>query len=338
MDVAIEKSGSTLVTVLVAVYNAEKYLPACLRSLQAQTLKSIQVVCVDDASTDGSLQILRVKAQEDRRFEVVALKENVGQARARNEALKRAKGCYVAFLDSDDYLSADALEAAVATFETHVRTDCVLFNLVRFEETTAGRNQKAYTMMAFEKMNGKEAFLKSLNWTIHGVYVARRALYERFPFDDSSRAYSDDNTTRLHYYVSREVRTCHGIYYYRQHSGSVTHRISVRRFDYLRACESMKRQLLEMNVDKETLRYYENQRWLVLIDICMFYHFHHRELTSVERRYALQEIHRVRANIDHRSLRPRLKYKFGYAPMPAWWLFRLQEWCYFSLRKLLKNK
>ena len=72
------------VTVLVAVYNAERFLPQCLDSLLAQTMSDFQVICIDDASTDRSLQVLNTYALRDLRIEVVRLLENRGQAHARN--------------------------------------------------------------------------------------------------------------------------------------------------------------------------------------------------------------------------------------------------------------
>ena len=105
------------ITVLVAVYNAEKYLRDCLDSLVGQTLKEIQVLCVDDASTDHSWSILQEYATLDKRIEIIHLDKNGGQANARNIALKLAKGLYTCFLDSDDWLSPDALEQAVLKFE-----------------------------------------------------------------------------------------------------------------------------------------------------------------------------------------------------------------------------
>lgn len=92
------------ITVLVAVYNAEKYLRDCLDSLVGQTLKEIQVLCVDDASTDHSWSILQEYANLDKRIEIIHLDKNGGQANARNIALKLAKGLYTCFLDSDDWL------------------------------------------------------------------------------------------------------------------------------------------------------------------------------------------------------------------------------------------
>ena len=89
------------VSVLVAVYNAEAFLPQCLDSLLGQTFHDIQVICTDDCSTDGSLKILQDYAARDTRIEVLTLSENGGQAHARNEGLKHAGGEYLSFLDDN---------------------------------------------------------------------------------------------------------------------------------------------------------------------------------------------------------------------------------------------
>ena len=84
------------VTVLVAAYNAEKYLETCLDSLAAQTLKDIQIVCIDDASTDSTLQILQRYAAKDSRIQILQRSENAGQAVARNMGIDVADGDYIA--------------------------------------------------------------------------------------------------------------------------------------------------------------------------------------------------------------------------------------------------
>ena len=72
------------ISLLVAVYNTAAYLPQCLDSLLSQSLKDIEILCVDDASTDNSLTILHQYAEQDNRVKVFALEENKGQAHARN--------------------------------------------------------------------------------------------------------------------------------------------------------------------------------------------------------------------------------------------------------------
>ena len=326
----------TEVTILVAVYNAEKYLRDCLDSLLRQTLQDIQVICVDDASTDSSLFIIKEYAQKDTRIEYVSLTENKGQAHARNVALQQAKGKYVCFLDSDDFFSHDALKRAVEVFNANDKTDCVLFHVINCDEQ--GNKVSDYPMQPFEKLSGEEAFEQSLTWRIHGIYMVRTSIHKKYPFDESCKSYSDDNTTRIHYIKSREVRCCSGIYHYRHHGESVTHRIDASRFNYLRANESMKKQLFELGVSDRILNLYENVRWLVLIDQYMFYFKHRQQLSSTEKEYGLSEIKRVWSNIETERLSYRNRMKFGYIPFKwSWALFRIQEEIYFTLRKVMKK-
>lgn len=326
---------SCKVTVLVAVYNMARFLPKCLDSLLGQTLKDIQVVCIDDASTDDSLQLLRQYANKDQRIEVIALAENHGQAYARNQGLKQARGKYVCFLDSDDWFSPDALEQAVEVFEAHNDTDCVLFQV----DIIHSDGVEHYRIPDFSALTGREAFHLSLDWQIHGVYMVRASLHKRFPYDDTCRSYSDDNTTRLHYLYSREVRQCQGIYNYFQHSSSTSHVISVRQFDKLRANESMKKTLLSSGASVDVLQQWETIRMVFLVECYMFYHTHGRKLSTADRRYGLGEMRRVWHNIDRSLLDSPKVRKFGYRPMPCWWLFRLQEWAYFTIRGVMgKNR
>lgn len=323
-------------TVLVAVWNAEEYLPRCLESLRSQTLADIQVVCVDDGSTDGSWEVIKSFSELDKRIEAIRLKQNHGQAHARNVALQRARAPYTCFLDSDDWLSEDALERAVSTFEENPSTDCVLFRAAYCE--VDGTFLYDYPMDAFESLLGEEAFRRSLTWAIHGIYAVRTDLHLEYPYDESAMSYSDDNTTRLHYLRSREVRTCGGTYYYRQHADSVTHRVSIRRFDYLKANTSMHRQLVELGVGEDLLDVYENERWLNCVGLYGFYRSHRGGFTPEERAYGLGEIRKVWESIDPHRLRFRNRWKFGYMPLRcSFRVFCWQEEVYFALRAKIKR-
>ena len=321
--------AAPLVTVLVAVYNSEAFLRQCLDSLCAQTMDAVQIVCVDDASTDGSLAILRDYAARDGRVEVIALSENHGLAYARNKALERARGRYICFLDSDDWMSADSLEQACRTFGADDTLDALLFDTVYVYPD----REETYPMEPFSRMSGKAAFEASLTWKIHGVYIVRAEIHKRFPYDDSARAYSDDNTTRLHYYVSRQVGCCKGRYYYRQHEGSVTHKPSARRFDYLRANASMKRMLLELGAEDRIVTLYENVRWLNVVD-SMYFIYRNRNVLSPEDIASGEElIRQTWQGIEMGRLTARNRWKFGYMPLRlSWRLFRLQERIYFWLK------
>ncbi|WP_302014336.1 glycosyltransferase family 2 protein [uncultured Akkermansia sp.] len=98
------------ISVLVPVYNVEPYLAQCLESICAQTLRELEVICVDDASTDGSLSILREFAERDPRIRVIQAPSNGGLSRTRNLAMNHAEGEYLMLVDSDDWLETDLLE------------------------------------------------------------------------------------------------------------------------------------------------------------------------------------------------------------------------------------
>lgn len=98
------------VSVIVPVYNAEKYLSCLIDSLLAQTLKEIEFIFINDGSKDNSLEILKEYAKKDERI-VIIDKENAGVSSARNDGLKIAKGEFIGFVDSDDFVSEDMYES-----------------------------------------------------------------------------------------------------------------------------------------------------------------------------------------------------------------------------------
>lgn len=326
------------ISILVAVYNDEKHLRDCLNSLTGQTLKDIQIVCIDDCSTDGSPTILHEYAKRDNRILLLRLDHNQGQARARNYGLSSVESEYVTFLDSDDWLSPDAMEKVVDTFEEHPSTDSVVLRLVQCTGGPSDYKVANKSACDFSCLSGKEAFRRSLDWSLHGVYATRKQLFDRFPYDETCRAYSDDNTTRLHYLFSREVRPADATYFYRENPASTTNAISRRRFLFLRANESMRDTMADLDIEPDIRLQYEQIRWLNLIDTYMFYFVHGKQLTPDDRAWGLSEMKRVWHTFNHADISKRNR-KMGYMPMPNWTLFRLEEWTYFSLRQIAgKNK
>ena len=94
------------ISVIVPVYNSEKYLPRCLDSIVNQTLEDIEIICVDDGSTDNSSKILQQYAARDKRIKFIS-QENQGLSITRNNGMALARGQYLSFTDSDDWIAAD---------------------------------------------------------------------------------------------------------------------------------------------------------------------------------------------------------------------------------------
>ena len=115
-----------LVSVIIPVYNTEDFIIPCLDSVLAQTYKYFEIICVSDGSTDISVELIRRKMAEDDRIHLLQI-ENHGQGYARNLALKVARGEYILFLDSDDYIESVTLDVAVAHAEKD-QSDFVVFD------------------------------------------------------------------------------------------------------------------------------------------------------------------------------------------------------------------
>lgn len=114
-----------LVSVIIPVYNVEQYLRQCLDSVVNQTLKDIEIICVNDSSTDNSLAILNEYVARDSRIKVIT-QPNGGAGAARNNGLSASTGKYLSFLDSDDFFEPDMLELAYEKAEED-KADFVVF-------------------------------------------------------------------------------------------------------------------------------------------------------------------------------------------------------------------
>ena len=132
------------VTVVIPVYNVEQYLPACLDSVLGQSLRDIEIIAIDDASPDSCPAILDGYAAKDSRVKVIHLPENHQQGYGRNRGLERAEGKYVYFLDSDDMITATAMEELYDLAERD-RLDGIFFDSQTvFENAELERKHSGY--------------------------------------------------------------------------------------------------------------------------------------------------------------------------------------------------
>lgn len=147
------------ISIIIPIYNCEEYLEECIKSVFCQTLKELEIICINDGSTDGSVQIVKKFCAEDERV-ILLHQENQGAGAARNQGIKKAKGKYVAFLDGDDYyLDPEALELMFEECETKGVSICA--SLRKFLE------------------NGKEELLELFQDTVKNNILK----YEDFQLD-----------------------------------------------------------------------------------------------------------------------------------------------------------
>lgn len=133
------------VSIIIPIYNAAEYLSRCLESARAQTLASIEIICVNDASADASGIILRKHSAEDPRIRVISLDKNVGESAARNIGLREARGRYIGSIDNDDVVDLNFFgrlyEVAARKNADIVKGNCLEIDAVRGSLTRRNINE-----------------------------------------------------------------------------------------------------------------------------------------------------------------------------------------------------
>ena len=119
------------ISVILSAYNEEKFISKAIESVVNQTLKDIEIIIINDGSTDNTLDIINSYAEKDNRI-VVIDQENIGLGASRNKGMKIAQGEYVTFLDGDDWFTEEAFE--IAYDEAKAKdTDITMYQMIKFE-------------------------------------------------------------------------------------------------------------------------------------------------------------------------------------------------------------
>ena len=125
-----------LISIIIPFYNSARYISRCLNSLLCQDLSNVEILCVDDGSTDNSSSIISNMIEQwnmSQHVHLVQLKQNSGVAHARNVGINTAKGDYVIFIDSDDYVSPDYI-AVLKDAVIESEPDAVIFNYLELKK------------------------------------------------------------------------------------------------------------------------------------------------------------------------------------------------------------
>lgn len=137
------------ISVIVPCYNVEDYLEECLDSIINQTFRDIEIICINDGSTDNTLNILNEYAKKDNRIRIIS-QSNKGLSMARNVALENITGEYVTFIDSDDYIELTTFEELLKITEDK-SLDLLIFKLINFDNETHEQSKDSYFEMNFVK-------------------------------------------------------------------------------------------------------------------------------------------------------------------------------------------
>ena len=203
-------------SIIVPVYNLEKYIGKCLDSIFKQTYKDFEVIVVNDGSKDKSLDIIK-------KYDVVLIdQENKGVSESRNVAIKKAKGDYLVFVDGDDTIEEELLEKINDSLEDN--PDVVRYQLREVFDD----NQVDYEETPFDTTTGEDAFSKIVNYHIVeaiAIYAIKRSYYEKEKFTfEKNMLHEDFRLIPLVIMKANKVKSIPYIgYNYYQRSGSTMH-------------------------------------------------------------------------------------------------------------------
>lgn len=208
-----------LISVIVPVYNAEKYLKKCVESIRNQTYKNFELILIDDGSTDATREICDLFEAADARVFVVHVK-NGGAGKARNIGLSYARGKYISFVDSDDYIDERCLEILYNDIKQH-HVMAAFVQVKWISKEIEYSNRKRGIAKLYNKDEFMQEFLnqKILNWSVCG------ALYDKTVFDKilfPEDRFSEDMWVKffLMTHLRKIVIDETELYYYVIHKGS----------------------------------------------------------------------------------------------------------------------
>ncbi len=193
-----------LVSVIIPVYNVEKYLAECIDSVLAQDYTELEIILVDDGATDSSGTICDEYAKKDERIRVYHI-ENSGLSGARNYGTERATGEFIQYLDSDDKLTEGAISSSVAKIGED--TDAVLAKFAEWNPEADIYRPEAFTLKrdCVEGLSGEDAFASLMNVIPRPLWAAwrpmfRRSLWVEGGFEFTLRLLSEDLDIMPHFY------------------------------------------------------------------------------------------------------------------------------------------
>ena len=239
-----------LVSIVLPIYNVEKYLDRCIESVVRQTYRNLEIILVDDGSPDGCPQKCEEWAKRDKRIKVIH-KNNAGLGYARNTGIENASGEYICFFDSDDYIALDAIEKAYS-LATKEKSDIVVFGfcnvksngetgkavIPKTEKVTYSGDEVQDVFLADligpDAKNGTQTNLWMSAWTsMYSLDVIRKASWE---FVSEREIISEDiySLLKLYKHINRVSVLSDALYFYCENTDSLTHTYKADRFERIK--------------------------------------------------------------------------------------------------------
>lgn len=217
------------VSIIVAVYNAEDYIGRCLDSLIAQTYKNIEIICVNDASTDHSQEIIDSYKQKDERVRSIVHQQNMNAGGAMNDGIKAASGEYVCIVDNDDWLAANAIEKLLSASD-NIDCDIVCCDWYDYKNENDYNQNKNLT----DSVDRDENIIYGLlfGFRLLGALI-RRSIFVSNDLFFPEKVFFEDNAIGLCILLyAKKIKPVHeALYYYFLSENSVTRSNSLKKFE-----------------------------------------------------------------------------------------------------------
>jgi len=231
-----------LISVIVPVYKVEKFLDRCVKSLLGQSYGNIEIILVDDGSPDNCGAMCDVWAETDSRIKVLH-KENGGQAMARNQAVAVSSGEYIFFVDSDDYVSPDALEYLVSIMRSSGADIAGASFRIVYGDGELFEGQPEEKLLFVDNIGACRAYFGDYYMQMVAPWgkLFHADIIKRFPFPVGHKHEDEAVIYKIYYYGGNMIISNRQIYAYYQNEGSVTHNRG--RKNYADSLDTLIRQL-----------------------------------------------------------------------------------------------
>lgn len=255
---------SDLVSIIIPVYNVELFLDECLKSIESQTYKNLEILLVDDGSTDNSGKICQAHILSDNRIAYFK-KENGGLSSARNYGINKANGKFLCFIDSDDFVGDKFVEHLINSFDDN--TDIVISGIVKTEENGVIITSSEKTLEN-EKFESKQLISKSISDFGYQYICAVNRMYKKEVFDtirfNNGKLHEDEFLLNKIVEKSFIIKTISEYdYFYRKTNGSIMNSLtSIKRLD---ACDAF----LERSKIAERLKLRKEKNRCIYLSACI---------------------------------------------------------------------
>lgn len=265
------------VSVILPIYNVEKYLPKCLDSLIAQTLKDIEIICVNDESTDNSLKILEDYATNDNRINIINQK-NVGPGISRNNGIMKARGEYIAFCDPDDWIEANAYEKLYNIAKDN-NADLVEHAIVVHEEIISKKERtkiknNLYSNEILNVNQNPKVIFKGISAAWNKLCSAKLIKEKNIKFSEGYCAEDQIFSISLKVFSNKIIYIDEPFYHYLHRKSSITHKKSAVNLSVPDFMEDVLKFLQKENIYKRV----EKEFWERVLGLTTM---HYRKLPDV---------------------------------------------------------